>query len=130
MTVSPTEGVVARRPISSDGGTFTGPVLFSDGSEAAPSIGFASDPAMPALGWFVCQNRFPQHFWKPDFQQHANGAEGMVALYLAASEPARHAGFHTGYSGGTARSSCGTRVNSSRAECNQCEAVIFWTIGS
>lgn len=44
MTVSPTEGVVARRPISSDGGTFTGPVLFSDGSEAAPSIGFASDP--------------------------------------------------------------------------------------
>lgn len=77
-----------------------------DGQEVtvAFSLGFASDPAMPALGWFVCQNRFPQHFWKPDFQQHANGAEGMVALYLAASEPARHAGFLTGYSGGTARS--------------------------
>ncbi len=76
-----------------------------DGQEVtvAFSLGFVTDPAMPALGFFVCQNRFPQHFWKPAFQQHANGATGMVALYLAAAEPARHAGFLTGLTRGIAR---------------------------
>lgn len=67
------------------------------------SLAFVSDPAMPALGFFVCQSRFPQHFWKPAFQQHANGAQGIVALYLAAEEPERHAPFLAALTGGEAR---------------------------
>lgn len=68
------------------------------------SLAFVSDPALPALGFFVCQSHFPQHFWKPAFQQHANGARGIVALYLAAEEPERHAAFLAALTGGEARS--------------------------
>jgi hypothetical protein len=76
-----------------------------DGQEVtvAFTLGFVTDPGLPALGFFVCQNRFPQYFWKPAFQSHANGAKGIVALYLAAGEPARHAGFLTALTGGEAR---------------------------
>lgn len=76
-----------------------------DGQEVtvAFTLGFVTDPDLPALGFFVCQNRFPQYFWKPAFQQHANGATGIVALYLAAEEPARHIAFLTALTGGEAR---------------------------
>ena len=76
-----------------------------DGQEVtvAFTLGFVTDPTIPALGFFVCQNRFPQYFWKPAFQSHANGASGIVALYLAAAEPLRHAGFLTALTGGEAR---------------------------
>ena len=76
-----------------------------DGQEVtvAFTLGFVTDPDLPALGFFVCQNRFPQYFWKPAFQQHANGAQGIVALYLAAEEPARHVAFLTALTGGEAR---------------------------
>ena len=76
-----------------------------DGQEVtvAFTLGFVTDPTIPALGFFVCQNRFPQYFWKPAFQSHANGASGIVALYLAAAEPLRHAGFLTALTGGESR---------------------------
>lgn len=76
-----------------------------DGQEVtvAFTLGFVTDPTIPALGFFVCQNRFPQYFWKPAFQSHANGASGIVALYLVAEEPLRHAGFLTALTGGEAR---------------------------
>ncbi len=63
-----------------------------DGSEAtvAFSLGFCTSKAMPELAFFVCQNRAEEHFWKPDYQQHANGAEEIAAVLLAAREPERH----------------------------------------
>jgi len=61
-----------------------------DGQEVtvAFSLGFVSHASLPGLGFFVCQNRFPQYFWKPAFQRHANGAQGIAAVYLAARDPA------------------------------------------
>jgi hypothetical protein len=66
-----------------------------DGSEATVgfSLGFATSPEMPELGFFVCQNRAEEHFWKPAYQEHANGAGEIVAVRLVAGEPARHGAF-------------------------------------
>lgn len=57
------------------------------------SLGFARSPSMDRVGFFVCQNRAQQHFWKPDFQVHANGAETIRAVCLASPSPERDAAF-------------------------------------
>jgi len=66
-----------------------------DGSAAtvAFSLGFVTSPDMPDLGFFVCENRAPEHFWKPDFQRHGNGAEAIHAAILCSAEPERHGDF-------------------------------------
>ncbi len=72
-----------------------------DGSSAkvAFSLAFASDPALPHCGFFTCQNHFPDVFWKPAFQGHANGAETITVVVLAADEPGRHAAFLERFTG-------------------------------
>ena len=45
-------------------------------------------PVTPWAGWFVCQQHHPEHFWKPDYQRHANGAQDVRRVYLSAPEPA------------------------------------------
>ena len=66
-----------------------------DGSKVTVSfaLGFVTHPKMPDLLFFVCHNRAEQHFWKPAFQDHANGAEEIEAVILAANAPEAHAGF-------------------------------------
>lgn len=66
-----------------------------DGTQktVAFSLGFATSPDMPAIAFFVCQNRWPENFWRPTFQDHANGARNIAAVYLAADDPARHGEF-------------------------------------
>lgn len=61
-----------------------------DGSEVTVSfsLAFAGAPEIPGLGFFVCHNRFPDLFWKPDYQRHANGAQKITAIYFAAEDPA------------------------------------------
>lgn len=76
-----------------------------DGSEVTVgfSLGFATSPAMPDLAFFVCQNRAERHFWKPDYQEHVNGAEEIVAVTLAALRPAEHGDFLGRLFGGEVR---------------------------
>jgi len=57
------------------------------------SLGFAQSPEMPEVAFFVCENRAPNAFWKPEYQAHANGATGIVAVYLVSPAPERDAGF-------------------------------------
>lgn len=66
-----------------------------DGSEVTVefSLGFVTSPEMPELGFFVCQNRAEEHFWKPAYQAHENGAEEIAAITLVARDPARHGVF-------------------------------------
>lgn len=66
-----------------------------DGSEVTVgfSLGFATSAEMPDLAFFVCQNLAQEYFWKPDYQAHANAAEEIAAVTLAAREPARHGEF-------------------------------------
>ncbi|MEO1200074.1 MAG: VOC family protein [Pseudomonadota bacterium] len=51
---------------------------------------FASDPFMPECGFFTCQNRFPENFWKPDYQRHANCAKTISSVHMVATDPADH----------------------------------------
>jgi hypothetical protein len=67
--------------------------------EVAFSLAFATDPAMPRAAFFTCHNRFPENFWKPAFQDHANGARRIAATYMIAAQPARHAAFLEGFTG-------------------------------
>lgn len=66
-----------------------------DGEEVTVSfsLAFATSPRMPAIAFFVCQNRAPEHFWKPVFQTHGNGACGINTVYLASTSPERDSTF-------------------------------------
>ncbi|MEH2496503.1 hypothetical protein V1294_002982 [Bradyrhizobium sp. AZCC 1678] len=58
------------------------------------SLAFATDPAMPAIAFFTCQQRHPPElFWKPDYQRHPNGALRVIEVVMSAPEPAEHRGF-------------------------------------
>ena len=56
-------------------------------------LGFVTNPEMPEIGFFVCHNLYPENFWKAAYQNHANGALAISAVYLCAREPACHKGF-------------------------------------
>src|SRR5882757_9491439 len=58
------------------------------------SLAFATDPAMPGIAFFTCQQRHPPElFWKPDYQRHPNGALRVVEVVMSAPEPAEHRAF-------------------------------------
>src|SRR5262245_30609475 len=57
------------------------------------SLAFVQSPDMPNVAFFVCENRAQDVFWKPEYQSHANGAIGIVAVYLASTAPERDAAF-------------------------------------
>jgi hypothetical protein len=55
------------------------------------SLAFATDPAMPGIAFFTCQQRHPPElFWKPDYQRHPNGALRVIEVVMSAPEPAEH----------------------------------------
>jgi hypothetical protein len=76
-----------------------------DGQEATVgfSLGFLTDPEMPELAFFLCQQHAPQHFWKPAYQRHANGAQAIRRVFLVADEPQRHGAALARLTGGDAR---------------------------
>jgi hypothetical protein len=58
------------------------------------SLAFATDPAMPGIAFFTCQQHHaPELFWKPDYQRHPNGASRVVEVVMSAPEPAVHRAF-------------------------------------
>lgn len=73
----------------------------ADGSTARVGfdLTFAGDPLSPGIGYFTCHNRYPENFWKADFQSHANGALGPAAVYMVAADPSDHHEFLGGFSG-------------------------------
>jgi len=66
-----------------------------DGSEVTVgfSLAFVTEPRMPDAAFFVCQQHAPQHFWKPEYQRHPNGARAVVEVTMLASDPAGYAEF-------------------------------------
>lgn len=54
------------------------------------SLAFASDPASPNLRFAVCQHHFPENFWDPAFQTHANGAKAVPGAVMVADNPTSH----------------------------------------
>jgi hypothetical protein len=74
---------------------------YADGSTAKVGfdLTFLQDPLAPGIAYFSCRNRFPENFWKPDFQSHANGACSVAAVYIVASDPSDHHEFLGGFTG-------------------------------
>lgn len=60
-----------------------------DGATArvAFSLAFVVDPHMPEAAFFVSQQHTPQFFWKPEYQNHVNGAQGVSEVVMVADDP-------------------------------------------
>jgi hypothetical protein len=58
--------------------------------KVAFSLAFAADPASPKLRFAVCQHHFPENFWDPAFQNHANGANAVSGVAMVAENPSDH----------------------------------------
>jgi hypothetical protein len=65
-------------------------------SHVAFTLAFAHSRLMPDIGFFTCQQHFPEEFYSPTLQVHANGAVGVCGIVLVAENPAAHAEFLSG----------------------------------
>jgi len=63
------------------------------------ALAFASDPGMPRVGFFTSFHRFPEKFWNPKFQVHANTAKNVAGVVFVARDPGRHANFLSAFAG-------------------------------
>ncbi len=63
------------------------------------SLAFAEDKLAPDIHFAVCQQHYPENFWNPAFQQHANGASGIAGAVFVAEAPERHRGFLEKFAG-------------------------------
>jgi Glyoxalase-like domain len=66
------------------------------------SLAFATDPASPEAGFFTCQQHAPQHFWRSEYQHHANGAVTVLEVAMVADDPEQHLPFLEAFTGGKA----------------------------
>ncbi len=66
-----------------------------DGSavKLAFSLIFAADPNAPDAGFGACQHYYPENFWNPAFQNHANGVKSIAGVVLVADQPVRNREF-------------------------------------
>lgn len=63
------------------------------------SLAFATHPAIPNAAFFTCQQHAPEHFWKADYQRHANRALTVLDVCLVAEKPDEHALFLSAFAG-------------------------------
>ena len=63
------------------------------------SLAFATDPKAPDIGYFTCQQHYPENFWNPAFQIHSNGVAGIAGVTMVADNPADHAAFLRAFAG-------------------------------
>ena len=100
-----------------------------DGStvKVAFSVAFARDDASPDLGFAVCQQHFPENFWNPVFQLHANGATGMPGVVMVADNPSGHHVFLKSFSGVSDlhSSSLGIKATTAHGEIEIIEPIAF-----
>jgi catechol 2,3-dioxygenase-like lactoylglutathione lyase family enzyme len=54
------------------------------------SLAFAEDAGGTDVHFATCQQHYPENFWNPAFQQHANDVSAIGAVLLVAEEPDAH----------------------------------------
>jgi hypothetical protein len=91
------------------------------------SLAFAADPISPNLGFAVCQQHFPENFWDPAFQIHANGATRVPGVVMVADNPTDHHVFLKAFTGVSDlhSSSIGVRVRTENGDIEIVEPVAF-----
>jgi hypothetical protein len=72
-----------------------------DGSavKVAFSLAFARNVQAPDIGFAVCQQHYPENFWNPSFQAHANGVSGVAGVVMVADNPTDHHIFLSAFAG-------------------------------
>ncbi len=73
--------------------------------KVAFTLAFAADRHAPEIGFFTCQQHYPENFWNPEFQKHANSVAGVAGIVAVAEAPARHLKFMEGFVGAAAERS-------------------------
>jgi len=63
------------------------------------SLAFARDARAKGIGFAACQQHFPENFWNPAFQRHANTASGVAGAVLVAENPTDHHIFLSAFTG-------------------------------
>jgi catechol 2,3-dioxygenase-like lactoylglutathione lyase family enzyme len=91
------------------------------------SLAFARDALSPHTGFATCQQQNPSAFWKADYQQHPNGASGVLGAVLVADNPTDHHIFLSGYTGVRElhSSSMGVVAPTPRGDIEIIEAIAF-----
>ena len=67
--------------------------------KVAFSLAFAQDKTSPHLGFAACQHHFPENFWDPAFQVHANGVSVAPGVAVVADNPTDHHIFLEAFTG-------------------------------
>jgi Glyoxalase-like domain len=75
--------------------------------KVAFSLVFAEDTLAPDVHFATCQQHYPDNFWNPAFQTHANSVTGIAGVVAVASEPERHRAFMQAFNGAEAKSADG-----------------------
>ncbi|THD70087.1 MAG: VOC family protein [Bradyrhizobium sp.] len=91
------------------------------------SLAFVRDPASPNLGFAVCQHHFPENFWDPPFQAHANGARAVPGVAMVAENPSDHHIFLKAFTGASDlhSSSIGVKARTENGDVEIMEPVSF-----
>jgi hypothetical protein len=91
------------------------------------SLAFAHDPASPNVRFAVCQHHFPENFWDPAFQTHANGARTVPGAAMVADNPTDHHIFLKAFTGVSDlhSSSIGIKARTENGEVEIMEPVAF-----
>jgi catechol 2,3-dioxygenase-like lactoylglutathione lyase family enzyme len=57
------------------------------------SLAFAEDKSAPDIHFATCQQHYPENFWNPAFQTHANSVETVAGVVAVADQPEQHRPF-------------------------------------
>jgi len=68
-------------------------------TKVAFTLAFARDAAAPGIGFFTSKQHYPENFWNPAFQSHANGVTGIAGIVLVAERPQDHRPFLKAFTG-------------------------------
>lgn len=66
------------------------------------SLAFAEDRLAPQIRFATCQQHYPENFWNPAFQKHANSVSGIAGLVAVAERPDQHRAFMQHFTGAPA----------------------------
>lgn len=66
------------------------------------SLAFADDKRAPDIHFATCQQHYPENFWNPAFQKHANSVTGVAGVVVVADRPDEHRSFFEAYAGAKA----------------------------
>ena len=99
-----------------------------DGSptKVAFTLAFARDAAAPDIGFFTSRQHYPENFWNPAFQNHANGVTGIAGIVLVADRPQDHRAFLAAFTGANvAANTSGITAKTPRGDIDVIEPASF-----